>query len=151
MCRSAGVLVKISEGMGVKGKRGKVARLLPMFGVFADWATCNPGYVAQFAVPSSGSQVSEDDVELFRKENRVRSATRVALAELSEQVDRLVKELQPQEFTSLSTVRYLAEQVELRGFPPLADEVEVKGYSHYIICLCFLSHPVFFWCLCRGE
>ena len=108
----------MSEYNPNKTKRTHIFRLLPMLHVFAELVAGQPESMA----PRSVSDVGGVDLELFRKENRLRSGLRSALASMKP----VLQELISKSSNIGDAYGILYECVELRGFPPLMAMERVR-------------------------
>ena len=103
-----------------------MVRVLPLLCVCSEWLLSQPQYLSH-AMPSASADSFE--VELINKENRSRSTVKSSLASLRPQIDVLVaqKKVEP-----VDRQRVLIEQIELRGFPPLAN----GNYVNIVLYTC---------------
>jgi hypothetical protein len=125
---------RVADDRSSRNKRSYIARLVPALTVFADWTACHPNLMTPHTVTvTAGSEEADTTAELFRKENRTRSSMRSALASTGAVVDALLTQTKPPPITTGQSIRpYLAEHIELYGFPPLATVLDV---STSVLCI----------------
>ena len=107
----------MSEYNPNKTKRSNIHRLLPMLYVFAEWLTGQPQMMVQRPI----SELGGVELELIRKENRLRSGLRSALVSMKPALQELAVETR--KIGDSEGVLY--ECIELRGFPPLKSSERV--------------------------
>ena len=110
---------RVSEFVPNKTKRSHISRLLPMLNVFADWVSGNPWVMAQRVISDETEGL---ELELYRKENRLRSGLRVTVVSTRGALHELVSKSQ----SAKQPRGIFYERIELRGFPPLKESEKVK-------------------------
>jgi hypothetical protein len=133
-----------------------VNRLLAGLSIFSEWASVNTNYLQAASGPSSGASVDksaelqllDDEIsrsallqsivaspEVLRTESRARSSTRSVLTIVQDYLEYSISKFEASTYfnpqiLAASTQLPLREHIELRGFIPLNDHIEVGCHLH---------------------